>query len=63
MAKQSEQTEANFLKGFENETLENVIHYWALMNPNSIKIDFLTVTENPAILAAINVIKQELNRG
>jgi hypothetical protein len=51
-----------FLKGFKNESLENVIDYWVLMNRNQVKIELLTVTDNPVILHAINLIKKELNK-
>jgi hypothetical protein len=51
-----------YLKGFKNESLENVIDYWVLMNRNQVKIELLTVTDNPVILHAINLIKKELNK-
>ena len=51
-----------FLKGFKNESLENVIDYWVLMNRNQVKIELLTVTDNPVILHAINLIKKELKK-
>lgn len=56
--------ELNFLEGFKGESLENVIDYWATMNISN--LDIITVTENPKIKQAIDLIKRELdnnNRG
>ena len=50
--------QAIFLKGFEGESLENVIDYWAMMNNK--KTDGLTVTENVYIKNSIRRIKEEL---
>lgn len=51
--------EVIFLKGFEGETLENVIDYWAMMNNK--KIEGLTVTDNLHIKRCVDEIKDELN--
>ena len=50
--------QAIFLKGFEGESLENVIDYWAIMNNK--KIDGLSVTDNLGIKNSVRIIKQEL---
>lgn len=54
-----------FFEGFKGESLENVIDYWATMNISN--LDIITVTENPKIKQAIDLIKRELdnnnNRG
>lgn len=48
-----------FLELFKGESLENVIDYWATMNISNLNI--YTVTENPKINQAIDLIKRELN--
>ena len=54
-----EAKEVIFLEGFHGETLKNVVDYWADMNINNLETA-LTVTENPRIKEAINVILREL---
>jgi hypothetical protein len=51
--------ELNFLEGFKGESLENIIDYWANMNIS--KLDIISITENPKINQAIDIIKTELN--
>jgi hypothetical protein len=56
--------EVIFLELFKGESLENIIDYWATMNIS--KLDIISVTENPKINQAIDLIKRELensNRG
>lgn len=62
--KQTDKQKAEFLNGFEGETLENVIDYWATLNCRMLELTppILTVVENKAINKAIATIKRELSR-
>ena len=55
-----EAKEAIFFEGLKGETLENVIDYWNVMNNNNILLT--SVTDNPKLKEAIDIIKKELSK-
>ena len=55
-----EAKDAIFFEGLKGETLENVIDYWNVMNNNNILLT--SVTDNPKLKEAIDIIKKELSK-
>jgi hypothetical protein len=51
--------EVIFFKELKGESLENVVDYWAMLNISNLSL--LSVTENPKIKQAIDIIKKELD--